>query len=93
MAATEQQTTHSSAAVRSTNIDRLSAAAAHRPRDADVLDHIQRYTQSYFHPVGTCAIGSVVESELRVLGVDGLRVVDASVMPVNPRGTPTRRQS
>jgi len=55
-------------------------------RDSDILDHIQRYTQSYFHPVGTCAIGSVVDSELRVLGVDGLRVVDASVMPVITRG-------
>lgn len=33
------------------------------------------------HPVGTCAIGSVVDPELRVLGVTGLRVADASVMP------------
>lgn len=55
-------------------------------RDADILDHIQRHSQSYFHPVGTCAIGSVVDRELRVMGIDGLRVVDASVMPVIPRG-------
>jgi choline dehydrogenase len=42
------------------------------------------------HPVGTCAMGmgaeSVVDSELRVIGVEGLRVVDASVMPTVPGG-------
>ncbi|OBB01304.1 choline dehydrogenase [Mycobacteriaceae bacterium 1482268.1] len=43
---------------------------------------------SYFHPVGTCAMGgkpdSVVDSRLRVHGIDGLRVVDAAVMPSIP---------
>jgi choline dehydrogenase-like flavoprotein len=34
-----------------------------------------------FHPVGTAAMGSVVDSRLRVIGLDGLRVIDASVMP------------
>jgi len=42
------------------------------------------------HPVGTCAMGmgerSVVDSDLRVIGVEGLRVVDASVMPTVPGG-------
>lgn len=38
-----------------------------------------------FHVCGTCAIGAVVDSEARVKGVDGLRVVDASIMPVVPR--------
>ena len=38
-----------------------------------------------FHPAGTCAIGSVVDSDARVIGVDNLRVVDASIMPVIPR--------
>ncbi|MBV8848344.1 MAG: hypothetical protein JOZ16_02030, partial [Methylobacteriaceae bacterium] len=38
-----------------------------------------------FHPVGTCAIGSVVDPELRVRGIEGLYVADASVMPVIPR--------
>jgi choline dehydrogenase-like flavoprotein len=38
-----------------------------------------------FHPVGTCAIGTVVDSQLRVRGVEGLYVADASVMPVIPR--------
>ena len=43
---------------------------------------------SYFHPVGTCAMGSgeeaVVDAELRVRGVKGLRIADASVMPTIP---------
>ena len=38
-----------------------------------------------FHPVGTCAIGSVVDREGRIIGVKGLRVVDASIMPRIPR--------
>lgn len=38
-------------------------------------------SSTYFHYVGTCAMGAVVDLELRVLGVDRLRVVDASVMP------------
>ena len=54
--------------------------------EADLLDYIQRESHTLYHPVGTCAIGSVVDSQLRVLGVEGLRVVDASVMPVVPRG-------
>ncbi len=38
-----------------------------------------------FHVSGTCALGTVVDSGARVIGVDGLRVVDASIMPVLPR--------
>jgi 5-(hydroxymethyl)furfural/furfural oxidase len=38
-----------------------------------------------FHPVGTCAIGAVVDTEGRVIGTECLRVVDASVMPTIPR--------
>jgi choline dehydrogenase-like flavoprotein len=55
-------------------------------RDDDLLDFVQRHCHTLYHPVGTCAIGSVVDSQLRVLGVEGLRVVDASVMPVVVRG-------
>jgi choline dehydrogenase len=51
-------------------------------------DFIRATTSSYYHPVGTCAVGeteeSVVDSELRVHGISGLRVVDASVMPSLP---------
>ncbi len=39
-----------------------------------------------FHPAGTCGMGKAVDSEARVLGVEGLRVVDASIMPAIPRG-------
>jgi choline dehydrogenase-like flavoprotein len=38
-----------------------------------------------FHPVGTCALGAVVDSNARVVGVENLRVIDASIMPVIPR--------
>ena len=41
--------------------------------------------QPVYHPTSTCAIGSVVDSELRVYGIEGLRVVDASVMPTITR--------
>jgi 5-(hydroxymethyl)furfural/furfural oxidase len=38
-----------------------------------------------FHPVGTCALGAVVDSHARVVGVEKLRVIDASIMPIIPR--------
>jgi choline dehydrogenase len=52
----------------------------------DMRAFIRRHAQTLYHPVGTCAIGSVVDAELRVNGIEGLRVVDASVMPAVPRG-------
>jgi choline dehydrogenase len=54
--------------------------------DADLLDFVRRNTRTLFHPGGTCAMGAVVDSELRVHGLERLRVVDASVMPAVPRG-------
>jgi choline dehydrogenase len=52
--------------------------------------HLARRSQTLYHPVGTCAMGNspdaVVDAELRVHGVEHLRVVDASVMPKLVRG-------
>jgi choline dehydrogenase len=53
--------------------------------DADVERFVRARVETIYHPVGTCAMGTdaaaVVDPELRVHGVDGLRVADASVMP------------
>jgi choline dehydrogenase-like flavoprotein len=49
--------------------------------DADLLAFVRRTAQTLYHPTSTCAIGSVVDPRLNVLGVEGLRIVDASVMP------------
>ena len=54
--------------------------------DADIWEHVQHTTMTLYHPVGTCAMGSVVDPELRVYGIEGLRVIDASVMPTVIRG-------
>jgi choline dehydrogenase len=55
-----------------------------------IADHIRSTGQTLYHPVGTCKMGSdeasVVDARLRVYGVKGLRVVDASIMPTIPRG-------
>jgi choline dehydrogenase len=47
---------------------------------------IRERAQTLYHPVGTCRFGDVVDEELRVLGLEGLRVADASVIPRVPRG-------
>ncbi|HEY2574713.1 MAG TPA: GMC family oxidoreductase N-terminal domain-containing protein [Streptosporangiaceae bacterium] len=65
--------------------------------EAELRTFIRQDLATLYHPVGTCAMGgdsrlaasrltSVVDPELRVRGVTGLRVVDASVMPTVPRG-------
>jgi choline dehydrogenase-like flavoprotein len=47
-------------------------------------DFVRRAARSFHHPVGTCRIGAVVDTALRVKGVIGLRVIDASVLPGLP---------
>jgi choline dehydrogenase len=54
--------------------------------DEEIMTFVRRVAQTVYHPTSTCAIGSVVDPELRVYGIDGLRVVDASVMPTITRG-------
>jgi choline dehydrogenase len=54
--------------------------------EADIWEYVQRHTQTIYHPTSTCAIGPVVDDALKVHGFDGLRVVDASVMPSVVRG-------
>ncbi|HXD43380.1 MAG TPA: choline dehydrogenase [Ramlibacter sp.] len=62
----------------------LPASAAART-DQEIEQFIRDYADTIYHPVGTCRMGSgaldVVDSQLRVRGVDRLRVVDASIMP------------
>jgi len=58
--------------------------------DAEYLDFIRRKAETIYHPAGSCRMGSdaraPLDSELRVRGVQNLRVVDASVMPNLPTG-------
>ena len=58
--------------------------------DAELEAHIRRPAQTIYHPTSTCRMGAddlaVCDAELRVRGVEGLRVVDASVFPSVPRG-------
>lgn len=53
--------------------------------DAELEAHIRETSHTVYHPVGTCTMGdgpmAVVDDRLRVHGLFGLRVVDASVMP------------
>jgi choline dehydrogenase len=58
--------------------------------DAALQDYVKSNANSLFHAVGTCAMGldgrTVTTPQLRVRGVEGLRVIDASVMPAIPSG-------
>jgi choline dehydrogenase-like flavoprotein len=54
--------------------------------DADLLGFARQTGLTLYHPTSSCAIGSVVDAQLRIHGIDGLRVVDASVMPTIVRG-------
>jgi 5-(hydroxymethyl)furfural/furfural oxidase len=76
----------------STLADRHVDLAALVADDAALSEHIRHNVAGMFHPVGTCRMGAandrhaVVDPAGRVRGVDGLRVVDASIMPTVTRG-------
>jgi choline dehydrogenase len=54
--------------------------------DDEIEAWVRGAAQTIYHPAGTCALGSVVDADLRVNGVEALRVADASVMPSLNRG-------
>ena len=60
--------------------------------DADIIEDIRAISSTSFHPVGSCKMGSddmaVVDAQLRVRGISGLRIADASIMPEMNTGHP-----
>jgi choline dehydrogenase len=54
--------------------------------DDEWLGFVREVGETVFHPTSTCSIGHVVDEKLKVKGIDGLRVIDASVMPSVPSG-------
>ncbi len=66
------------------------APGAQVQSDADLLEWVRNNAETTYHPVGTCRMGpdamAVVDNELRVHGIEGLRVADASIMPTLTSG-------
>jgi choline dehydrogenase len=66
------------------------APGAQIQSDADLLEWVRNTAETTYHPVGTCKMGqdpmAVVDAELRVHGMEGLRVADASIMPTLTSG-------
>jgi choline dehydrogenase len=66
------------------------APGADRTTDDEILDWVKQVAETTYHPVGTCKMGSdpmaVVDAQLCVHGIAGLRVADASIMPTLTSG-------
>ena len=66
------------------------APGASRTTDDEILDWVRQVAETTYHPVGTCKMGTdgmaVVDARLRVHGIAGLRVADASIMPTLTSG-------
>jgi choline dehydrogenase len=66
------------------------APGANRRTDDEIIDWVKGAAETTYHPVGTCKMGqdpmAVVDHRLRVHGIEGLRVADASIMPVLTSG-------
>jgi choline dehydrogenase-like flavoprotein len=60
-------------------LPKLSAESTNEKVDGS----IRRIAASLFHPAGSASMGKVVDTELKVKGMNGLRVVDASVLPIS----------
>ena len=54
--------------------------------DEEWLAYCREMGETVFHPTSTCSLGKVVDENLKVMGVDNLRVIDASVMPAVTSG-------
>ena len=58
--------------------------------DEELLDYVMKTAETTYHPIGTCKMGqdplAVVDERLRVHGIEGLRVADASIMPTLTSG-------
>jgi choline dehydrogenase len=66
------------------------APGAERTTDDEIIDWVKKAAETTYHPVGTCKMGTdamaVVDPQLRVIGIAGLRVADASIMPTLTSG-------
>jgi choline dehydrogenase len=84
-----RQLTHTAAFAPFRGPEISPGAAAHS--EAALIEAIRSTADTCYHPVGTCRMGydplAVVDPSLRVHGVEGLRVVDASIMPTIVSGT------
>ena len=67
-----------------------ASPGSNKVSDAELLDWAKEVGETTYHPVGTCKMGAdkmaVVDHKLRVHGIDGLRVADASIMPTQVSG-------
>ena len=67
-----------------------NGAGADAQTDDEIIEHIRNHAATIYHPAGTCKMGNdemaVVDDRLRVRGLSGLRVADASIMPVITSG-------
>jgi choline dehydrogenase len=71
--------------VASEPIARCVAREVRPGADADLEDYVRETARGFFHPVATCAIGTVVDRDAHVFGYENLYVADASIMPTIPR--------
>jgi choline dehydrogenase len=67
-----------------------AAPGTDRTTDDEIIDWVKSAAETTYHPVGTCKMGTdamaVVDPQLRVVGIEGLRVADASIMPTLTSG-------